>query len=227
MTAPRLLDLFCGDGGAAAGYMAAGFDVTGIDVVHRRHYPGRFILGDALALSPHFIAQYDVVHASPPCQAYSHTRHSHNRTHPELIEPTRALLLAAGIPYVIENVPEAPLRSPTVLCGAAFGLTALDVDGRPLFLRRHRLFESSSLLLSLPCQCAHYRRLGYKVAGVYGGGSQDRARAETTRHGGYTPSAAVQRALMGVDLPRSSLVLAIPPAYTEHVGRQLLPSLSR
>ena len=226
---PRLLDLFCGDGGAAMGYMRAGYDVTGIDIERRRHYPGTFCQGDVLDLDPAELATYDAVHASPPCQAYSVTRHTHNVAHPDLVAPTRTLLEAAatlrpGLPWVIENVVGAPLHNPLTLCATAFGLsTHDDADGRPLYLRRHRLFESNRLLLGVPCMCAHARRSGSKVAGCYGGGSQDRVRAETTGHGGYTPNLATQRRLMGIDwMPGSTLVLAIPPAYTEHLGRQIL-----
>src|SRR4051812_9767099 len=113
---PRLLDLFCGQGGAGEGYARAGFDVVGVDLDPQPRYPHPFEQGDALEYVKANGHQFDVVHASPPCQAYSITRHTHHVTHPELIEPTRAALVATGLPYVIENVEGAPLLDPVTLC---------------------------------------------------------------------------------------------------------------
>lgn len=225
MSRPRLLDLFCCEGGAATGYDRAGFDVTGVDNVARPRFPFPFLLADALDVLADvaFCRTFDVIHASPPCQAYSHSRHSHQAEHPELIEPVRAALSRLDRPYVIENVTEAPLTEALVLCGAALGCTATDDDGQRLVLKRHRLFESNRLLLGTPCACAHYRRLGVKVAGVYRGGSTSRQHAENVRHGGYTPSKRAQADLMGMPwATRHGLAQAIPPVYTEHIGAQLL-----
>jgi DNA (cytosine-5)-methyltransferase 1 len=207
------------------GYARAGFEVVGVDLKKQKNYPFEFRHADALA-SLDIFAGFDAVHASPPCQAYSVTKHSHKVEHPKLIEPTRALLKWSGLPYVIENVIGAPLISPITLCGTMFDLKTNDTDGRPLVLKRHRLFESNALLLQPACRCKEYRDLGVKVGGVYGGGSVDRAHAENVRRGGYTPAGNVRRELMGIDwCTINELSQAIPPAYTEFIGRQLLEFL--
>ena len=226
---PRLLDLFCGAGGAAAGYARAGFDVTGVDSdpAAGRYYPFKFHAGQWDAIDP---AGYDAIHASPPCQAYSITRHAHDAQHPELVEPVREWLRAAGRPYVIENVPGAPLLDPLMLCGTMFNLTAIDdKDGARLYLRRHRLFESNVMMMAPDlCRCTIYRDRGLEVGGVYGGASADKRYAREVRHGGYTPSAAVARELMGgVDwMSHRRLAQAIPPAYTEWIGGYLLEAVA-
>jgi len=116
---PRLLDLFCCAGGAGVGYSRAGFDVVGVDIDPQPHYPFPFIQADALTLDPKFIASFDAVHASPPCQAYSDLAKRNGNAHewPRLIEPIREILIRSGLPYVIENVDGAPLINPVVLCG--------------------------------------------------------------------------------------------------------------
>lgn len=223
---PRLLDLFCCQGGAAAGYTAAGFDVTGIDITPQSRYPYRFILADAIAYATEHGHEYDAIHASPPCQAYSQTRHSHQVQHPELVEPTRAALIATGLPYVIENVVGAPLITPITLCGASFGLTATDVDGCPLVLRRHRLFESNVFIAPLECEHLLYTDRGYKIAGVYGGGTVDRS-PHKQRRGGYTPDTQVARQLIGAPwMSGHGLRQSIPPAYAEHVGAWLMQAIA-
>jgi DNA (cytosine-5)-methyltransferase 1 len=249
----RLLDLFCCEGGAGMGYHRAGFDVTGVDNVDRsRRYPFRFVQADALEYLAAHGHEYDAVHASPPCQAYSITRHSHTTAHPELLGPTRVVLthpevLRPGTPWVIENVPGAPMQTPITLCGSSFGLTTTDDDGTPLVLKRHRLFESNVLLLPLECDCALYRDRGYQVAGAYGGGSSDRAHArEVPRvagaygggssdraharevpRGGYTPSKAKRSDLLGVEwMTLYGQSQSLPPAYTEYIGLQLLEHLA-
>lgn len=226
---PELLDLFCGEGGAAAGYLRAGFEVTGVDSDHRRgrYYPGRFVHGDALEYVKELGARFAAVHASPPCQLYSITRHAHAVEHPDLIPATRAALEATGRPFVIENVPGAPLVSPITLCGAAFGLTATDDDGTRLVLRRHRLFESNVYLAPVECECLRFRDRGYRVAGAYGAGSSDSTYAREVRHGGYTPAAAIRAKLLGVEhrMTLHGLSQSIPPAYTEHLGAWLLDAL--
>lgn len=152
---PRLLDLFAGAGGAAMGYYRAGFDVVGVDIQPQPHYPFTFIQADALN-PPVRLADFDAVHASPPCQGYSALAAMHpDRDYPMLIEPTREMLAKLGVPWIMENVEKAPmLRAPGLfgvhgirLCGTSFGLGA-----RGMELRRHRLFESNLPLYSLPCQ---------------------------------------------------------------------------
>lgn len=225
---PRLLDLFCGAGGCSVGYHRAGFDVTGVDMKPQPRYPYEFHQADALAYLADHATGYDAIHASPPCQAYSITRHSHHKQHPDLLAPTRDALTATGLLYVIENVPGAPMNNPITLCGAAFGLTATDTDGTRLVLRRHRLFESNLWLTPVECECLLYADRGYQIGGVYGGGSQDRAYARDVRRGGYTPAASVRRALMGIDwTTQDQLSQAIPPAYTQFIGEQLIDHLQR
>jgi DNA (cytosine-5)-methyltransferase 1 len=221
---PRLLDLFCGAGGASRGYAAAGFDVHGVDMdsARLRHYPYPHTRADVMDVlkDKAYLDTFDVIAASPPCQAYSVTRHSHNATHPDLLP--QVLEALADRLYCIENVVGAPLPNPLILCGTMFGLTAHDpAYGGTVELRRHRLF-GSPLLLYPPAPCRHGR---HPVAGVYGGGSTDRNHAVNVRRGGYTPSPAVAKSIMGLDIPWTHLTQAIPPAYTEWIGGQLIDHL--
>lgn len=151
----RLLDLYCGAGGCAVGYSRAGFDVVGVDLNPMPRYPFEFHQGDALDYLREHGHEFDVIHASPPCQAYCSLKSMPNaKVHPDLVAPTREALEATGKPYVIENVPGAPLLSPTMLCGTMFGLGTGDAD-----LRRHRLFETNwSLVLPFGMFCKHGRR---------------------------------------------------------------------
>lgn len=210
---PRLLDLFCGAGGCSEGYRRAGFDVVGVDIKPQPRYPFQFIQADALEYVARHGAEFDAIHASPPCQAYSISRNNgSNKDAPRLIAPTRAALIATGTPYVIENVMGADLINPLMLCGASFGLGAAGMD-----LPRHRLFESSALLMGSPC--THRRG---KTLGVYGNG--------TTRWHldaiGRCLRESEKRQAMGIDwMNRRELTQAIPPAYTEYLGRQLMAAL--
>jgi DNA (cytosine-5)-methyltransferase 1 len=216
----RVLDLFCGAGGATVGYRRHGLRVDGVDITPQRHYPARFYLADALEfLADVEPGEYDLVHASPPCQGYSVTRFSTGREYPMLIAPVRERLLELGVPYVIENVEGARdhLRDPVMLCGSHFGLRARDDDGTLLELQRHRLFETSFPVLQPECR----HDPAAQVAGVYGGGPSRR----TGSRGGYTPAAAVRRRLMGIDwMSRDELSEAIPPAYTEYIADAFLLS---
>lgn len=245
---PRLLDVCCCEGGASEGYRRAGWRVYGLDLFEdysQKRYPFashkgdailalcRLLAGEALAFTHKdgtvellTLADFAAVVASPPCQAYSITKHSHSNEHP-LIGPIRYLLRATGLPYVIENVPGAPLDNPLTLCGTEFDLLATDDDGRPLHLKRHRLFESNVFLVGAGgCRCVEYRRRGVGVGGVYGGGSVDRAHAKDVRRGGYTPGKKIREALIGADwMTLHGLSQAIPPAYTEHIGSQLMTHL--
>lgn len=214
MSRPRLLDLFCGAGGAAMGYHRAGFDVVGVDINPQPRYPFLFHQGDALELPTEYLVEFDAIHASPPCQAHSTLRHSPGAAdYPDLVEATRALLGASGRPYVIENVVGAPLINPITLCGSMVGLEAGEFQ-----LRRHRLFESNHVLFT-PSWCSH--RL--PVLGVYGDLSKNQR--PSTR--GVKAGVAQAERLMGIDwMTRRELVQAIPPAYTEWIGTQLLAHLS-
>jgi DNA (cytosine-5)-methyltransferase 1 len=210
------------------GYHRAGFEVVGVDIDPQRRYPFEFHQADAIeVLTSWDLSEFDAIHASPPCQAYSITKHSHGKDHPELVGPTRDGLLASGLPFVMENVPGAPLLGYVELCGAAFGCETIDTDGTPLVLRRHRLFETNFFVWAPPsCACGMYRGRGYEVGGVYGGGSSDRNHAREVRRGGYTPGKAQRSELIGADwMTLHGLSQAIPPAYTEWIGVRLLEHL--
>jgi DNA (cytosine-5)-methyltransferase 1 len=220
---PRLLDLFCCAGGAGMGYHRAGFEVVGVDIVARPRYPFEFIQSDALAIDPAWIAaNFDAVHASPPCQGYTALRHAPGaKGAPQLIDQTRDLLNATGLPWIIENVEEArwAMRDPVLLCGTMFGLGA---EGHEL--RRHRLFESN-VSLSVPA-CEH---TAAPVIGVYGGHARNRAAGHGGRGtrdvwaGGHKGAASEA---MGMDWATlHEMSEAIPPAYTQFLGRQLLAQI--
>ena len=216
---PRLLDLFCGAGGAAVGYSRAGFEVVGVDHVNQPHYPFEFIKCDALAYLREILRDeqrygFDAIHASPPCQAHTPLKSLHKDIeYPKLIAPTRELLEATGLPYVIENVPGAPLIHPFKLCGSSFGLD----------VRRHRLFETNWPIGLLP-PCAHHlhtprfqntgtrrRAVLSSVVGVYGGSHFK------------GDNIAYRSAAMGIDwMTLPELSQAIPPDFTQLIGAQLL-----
>lgn len=215
MSKPRLLDLFCGAGGAAVGYAAAGFEVVGVDIAPQPNYPFEFHQTNALEFDT---TGFDAVHASPPCQVHS-TQTADRSKHLDLIPATRELLEASRLPYVIENV-EGAVRSlidPIRLCGSSFGLD----------VRRHRYFETNWGCIGLPCnharQTPRFRSLDIKshragrlasVVGVHG-------------HLNYPGEQPIREAAMGVDwMTVEELTQAIPPAYTHHIGRQLLPLLT-
>jgi len=224
----RLLDLFCCAGGAGVGYARAGFEVVGVDNVSQKHYPFEFHQADALKYLTDHWREFDAIHASPPCQVYSTTKHAHKgaNNHPDLLEPTREAVIATGLPYVIENVERAPLHDPLRLCGSEFGLRAADVDGVPLALRRHRLFESNVWLAGAG-GCQHDST---QVAGSYTAGRHrtPEHRDNPARRGGYTLALKVRAALLGIDWPMNEheLAQALPPIYTEFIGRQLMEVLS-
>ena len=204
---PRALDLFCGGGGVSMGLHRAGFDVVGIDIEPHPEYPFTFIQGDALA-PPVRLSDFDLICASPPCQAYTtmqalNTR-GPKREHPKLVEPVRAMLKASGVPYCIENVPGAPLNDPFILCGSMFGLG----------VRRHRLFEASFPVLT-PC-CDH---TGPRSIAVYGDHPQQPGKGTVNR----ARTLDEGQGAMGIDwMAWRPLTQAIPPAYSEFIGRAFL-----
>lgn len=222
---PRALDLFCGAGGVSVGLQRAGFDVVGVDISPQPHHRGGvFVQADALIYP---LEGFDFIWASPPCQAYTVSRSrvaaERRKQHPELIEPIRARLQPSGVPWVMENVPGAPLRHPFLLCGASFGLGALGDDGVFRQLRRHRLFESSLWnIQSPPCGCN-----GLEKIGVYGNGGGWASRYDPDR-GGYKGCVREAREALGIDwMPLAALSQAIPPAYAEWIGRQALEAIGR
>lgn len=225
---PRLLELAACEGGATAGYQRAGWHVTAVDLdaaALKRNPADALVQADALSILRSGIAlgtlhqDFDAIHASFPCQHWAaNGANTAKDRWPDLITPGRALLQATGLPWVMENVPKAPLRRDLVLCGTHFGLTAVDTDGTTLHLQRHRVFESNVPLPS-PAPCRHPR--GVQWAGVYGGARKDKVEARTVRHGGYVPpDADVQSALLGgVDwMTGKGRRECIPPVYADWVG---------
>ena len=206
----KLLDLFCGVGGASVGYARAGFEVHGVDLKHGKRYPYTYTRADVLdVLQDHkFIQQFDVIHASPPCQTHSITQHLRNAqgkttSKIDLIPETRAALIAADKPYIIENVPGSPLINPIQLCGSSFGLK----------VRRHRLFESNMPLEGSVCN----HKLRGRPVGVYGSLNDE------IPQGGKT-AATINEARDAMGMPWAiwtELVMAIPPAFTEYLGGQI------
>lgn len=227
---PRLLELCACEGGATVGYQRAGWHVTAVDLdaaAIRRNPAEVTVVADALEYLAEHGHEYDAIHASFPCQRWSANGANPAASKwPDLITPGRELLNATGKPWVMENTPKAPLRRDLILCGTMFGLTATDTDGTPLYLKRHRVFESNVLLMS-PGLCIHPR--GVQWAGVYGGARKDKTEARHVRHGGYVPpDAAVQSELLG-DVPwmtGKGRRECIPPAYAEYVGQQLLAAVT-
>lgn len=207
----RILDLFCGAGGAAMGYHRAGFDVVGIDIRPQPRYPFEFHQADAFEyLSEHW-REFDMVHASPPCQMYSHTKEwAHEK--PMLISQVRDALRATGLPYIIENVSGAArdMQACLMLCGLSFGLKVF----------RHRYFESNRLILGP----SHLSHKGIHV-GIDGMCSPVGSGDANWYNGHHVPAdhrtlGAFQRA-MDIDwMQKKEIVQAIPPAYTEWIGRQ-------
>lgn len=207
---PRLLDLFCGEGGAAAGYAATGFEVVGVDIADQPRYPFEFHRGDAMTWP---LDGFQAVHASPPCQDHS-SLSSLVEAHGTgwMLAATIARLAEWGGVWVVENVDGADMPGSLTLCGSEFGLGA---GGR--ILRRHRRFVSSVLLMGAGgCHCH-----GWPTGGVYGNGGG----GQQTR--GFKFNAAESREAMGMPwASRSGVSQAIPPAYTLFIGEQLLAHLA-
>jgi len=221
-----ILDLFCGAGGAAMGYHRAGFDIWGVDNKVQKNYPFNRLKGDALSVllsivdrgKNGFIGMPDAIHASPPCQHYSVASKSWNGSpadHPDLIETVRTLLQQTGLPYVIENVVGSPLKDPITICGTMFpGLRVI----------RHRLFESNielkekshpdhPLCFTKDKRKPHYGRL-------------DEMKDFVMVNGGGNCSKEAAADAMGIDwMTKTEMNEAIPPAYTEFIGKQLLRNI--
>lgn len=207
----RILDLFCGAGGCSVGYSRVfpHAEIVGVDINPQKNYPFTFTQADAMTFD---LDGFDFIHASPPCQAYSQAaqgQRSAGKVYPDLLAATRDQLIAAGVPWVIENVPGAPMRADIKLCGCQVGLE----------LRRERWFETSWHAYVL---MAGHNHPG-PVVSVVGHGTPSWGREQL----GYNPTIADYRAAMGIDwMNRTELSQAIPPAYTEFVGHQLAAHLA-
>lgn len=239
----RLLDLFCCAGGCTRGYQQAGFWVRGVDIEAQPRYVGNeFVQADALEylrglIDSGEINDFDAIHASPPCQLHSAMTKGRwkDREHPELIEPTRQLLIEAGLPFVIENVVGAKktIKASIILCGTMFGLETKHGSQ----LRRHRLFELSFSADFLLPPCQHNNG---SAIGVYGGGQNPaRKRPATIGVWGHAGGSSNRdnliqfgtddrRDAMGIDwMTGDELSEAIPPAYTEFIGKHLIEHIER
>ena len=215
---PWLLDLFCCAGGAGTGYSQAGFEVVGVDINPQPNYPFPFIQQDALTLDSKFIALFDAIHASPPCQSYSDLakRNGNADEWPRLVEPVREMLSKTGLPYVIENVEGAPLRNPVILCGTMF---------KHLRVLRHRLFESNFPIKAPPHGKHPLVHTLDKRKNHYGKTDENKDYVQVT--GGGNCSIVAAREAMGIEwMTKKEINEAIPPAYAEFVGGQLMHYLS-
>jgi DNA (cytosine-5)-methyltransferase 1 len=246
---PKLLDLFCGQFGAGAGYHRAGFDVYGVDNEPTRapFAPFPLHIGDAIEVMVALnagkaidftrpsgtiewlkLTDFTATHGSPPCTGFSRgTAAIPDRLtrYDRLIAVTREAMILSELPYVIENVEDAgpELINPMRLCGFEFGLSAVDDDGTVLKMKRHRLFESNVFLVGAG-GCPGHPHDGTQIAGAYGGARRDKVEARKIRKGGYVPkSLGVLRAMLGTPwMDETGCFLSIPPVYTEFIGAQLL-----
>lgn len=214
----RMLDLYCGAGGAAAGYAACGFKLVGVDNRAQQNYPYTFVkCSSELALELFDLSHFDAIHASPPCQTHSVTRYRQEDRpgDPDELARLRARLIATTLPFIIENVPGAPLIQPVLLCGSMF---SLDV-------RRHRLFEANFPIPQPACQ--HERQLPRFP-------NPDHRRPQelvptVNVHGSlsYAGEGQVRKDAMQIHwMSTKELTQAIPPAYTRHVARALIDHLA-
>ena len=220
MSRPLLLDAFSCAGGASKGYHDAGFEVIGLDIEAQPHYPYELVRGDAIKLlgDRRFMAQFDAAHASPPCRDHTPlTSVAGLDGSGWLLAAVRKKLQGLDIPWVIENVPGAPMPAQdtldgshgVMLCGSMFGLGTAEYK-----LKRHRLFEPSCPVPQPPDRCSSDPRW---TIGVYG--KATRARGTT----GPSLGMAEGEAAMGISwMTGDELSQAIPPAYTRYVGEFLL-----
>jgi DNA (cytosine-5)-methyltransferase 1 len=207
----RALDLFCGAGGASMGLHRAGYEVTGIDINPQPRYPFTFHHADVMGDLPVYLDDFDFVWASPPCQAFTayKRRPEHVAPRPNLIPAVRTMLRELAPAYCIENVPGAPLEAPVMLCGSMFGLD----------VRRHRLFETSFPLLAP--DCAHDRQ-----EPRFPPATNRTNLRRTVEVGVWRIPLEVQRRAMGIDwMELEELSQAIPPAYSEFIGKAAMESI--
>lgn len=206
----RLLDLYCCGGGAGFGYEQAGFEVTGVDLYPQPKHRGEFVQSDAIEYALKHGHEYDVIHASPPCQAYSMSSMQFRKSgkeYPDLIAPTRAALMLIGKPYVIENVPGSPLINPIELCGSMFGMRTY----------RHRLFECS-IAIEPPPHPEHKARSAKM--------GRPPADDEFIQYVGHFPGVGLVQEMTGLHwLGQKELAQSIPPQYTKFIGEKLMANL--
>ncbi|WP_431907278.1 DNA methylase [Amycolatopsis thermoflava] len=215
MNRPRLLDLYCCAGGAAVGYHRAGFEVVGVDIAPQPNYPFEFHQADAIDFVTAHGHEFDAVHASAPCQTHctltkgNRARPGWRDSHPDLVAPTREALIHTGRPFVMENVPTAPLRRDVVLCGEMFDLAVI----------RHRVFELGGWTTTPP---AHRKHRG-RVAGMRHGQWFEGPYFAVYGEGGGKGTIAQWQQAMGITWTgvRRELAEAIPPAYTHWIGTRL------
>ena len=231
----RILDCYCCAGGAAKGYSLAGFDVVGIDKDPQPHYPYAFVRMDVIeALTVllagrgitdnsgrvWYLSDFDVIHASPPCQKFTsiafiwRTRSGYNydARHPDLVATTRQLLIQARKPYVIENVVGAPLENPILLCGLMFSLQTI----------RHRIFETNPFMLG-PAHIKH--PAGIKTNSFRGYSSFENGATHITVAGHNFRLKDASQAMGIAWMNREEIAEAVPPAYTEFIGQQMIQYL--
>jgi len=192
----KLLDLFCCCGGISKGFHNKGWDCTGVDITDNHQYPFQFYNWDVFDIPPTFFQQFDLIHASPPCQAYSWSAKRWKKDFPDLIGKTRELLNRTGKNYIIENVQGAPLRKDLVLCGEMFKLRVI----------RHRIFEIFGFTTTQPKHEKHKKSYYATVAG----------------HGGDSYSYKLEdwKTAMGIDWvdKKEHLTQMIPPKYAEYIA---------
>ena len=212
----KVLDLFSGAGCAGEGYRRAGFEIVGVDILPQPNNPHTTFNADALEFVAEFGQDFDLIHASPPCQEFTILRNAYpdrKPKWPDMIEDTRKALIENGKPWVIENVPGAPLRDAVRLCGTSFGIR----------VRRHRLFESSFPIAEVSCDHARFTDRIFP-------GSTNRPNGRTVCNiGEYRVPLETQKLHMDVDwsLTLGELSLGIPPAYTKYVGEQFMEHLKK
>lgn len=216
---PVILDLFCGAGGAAMGYYRASFDVIGVDIKPQPRYPFEFHQADALEYVRKHGAEFDAIHASPPCQAYSKLKSLHKKQYADLVSVIRDSLEKIGKPYAIENVVGAPLKNPLMLCGTMFGLRVI----------RHRLFEVNPPIYFPPRSCCHNGRASGNKSFKRETGIHRTPRLkdfEFLTITGHDFIVSEARIALGINwMSQKELSQAIPPAYTEFIGGHLLNSV--
>ena len=211
MTSGNVLDLFCGAGGASMGLHKAGFDVIGVDIAEQPEYPFDFIQSDATQYID--FDDYDLIWASPPCQAYCYGSEKAKNKHPKLIEVIRKLLLSINKPFIIENIPTAPIRKDLMLCGEMFGLKVI----------RHRIFEINGFFVKQPNHIKHKGTIadGFYY-GVYTGGKCGCWGNNEKRKKVKVGSIKDWQTAMGINwiTDKKMLAEAIPPAYSKYIGEQ-------